>query len=78
MFGHRFAELVEKLINTVDKEEENQIIIEDIENNSSKIIEQKYSQFVIQLAYKRGDLKDAVKIILEIDEVLTSDKVNND
>ena len=78
VFGHTFVELVEKLINTVDKKEENQIIIDDIENNSSKIIEQEYSQFVIQPAYKRGDLKDAVKIILEINELLKSDKVNND
>ena len=78
VFGHAFAELVEKLINTVDKKEENQIIIDDIENNSSKIIEQEYSQFVIQPAHKRGDLKDAVKIILEINELLKSDKVNND
>ena len=78
VFGHAFAELVEKLINTVDKKEENQIIIDVIENNSNKIIGQKYSQFVIQPAYKRGDLKDAVKIILEINELLTSDKVNND
>ena len=78
VFGHTFVELVEKLINTVDKKEENQIIIDDIENNSSKIIEQKYSQFVIQPAYKRGDLKDAVKVILEINELLKSDKVNND
>ena len=78
VFGHAFAELVEKLINTVDKKEENQIIIDDIENNRDKIFEQKYSQFVIQPAYKRGDLKDAVKIILEINELLKSDKVNND
>ena len=78
VFGHVFAELVEKLINTVDKKEENQIIIDDIENNSSKIIEQKYSQLVIQPAYKRGDLKDAVKTILEINELLKSDKGNND
>ena len=79
VFGHIFAELVEKLLNTVeDKKEENQISIDDIENNSSKIIEQKYSQFVIQPAYKRGDLKDAVKLILEINELLKSDKVNND
>ena len=77
IFGYTFAALVDKLINTIDKEE-NQIIIDDIENNSSKIIEQKYSQFVIQPAYKRGDLKDAVKIILEINELLKSDKVNND
>ena len=78
VFGHAFAELVEKLINTVGKKEENQTIIDDIENNSSKIIKQKYSQFVIQPAYKRGDLKDAVKTILEINELLKSDKVNND
>ena len=37
-----------------------------------------YSQFVIQPAYKRDDLQDAVKIILEINELLKSDKVNND
>ena len=77
VFGHAFAELVEKLINTVDKKEENQIIIDDIENNSNKITEQVYSQFVIQPAHKRGDLSDTVKIILEINESLKSDKVNN-
>ena len=78
IFGHTFAALVDKLINTIDKEE-NQIIVDDIENNKGKIFEQdKYSKFVIQPAYKRGDLKDAVKIILEINELLKSDKVNND
>ena len=60
------------------KKEENQIIIDDIENNSNKSFEQEYSQFVIQPAHKRGDLKDAVQIILEINESLTLDKVNND
>ena len=64
-----FAALVDKLINTVDKAEK-QIISDDIENNSSKIIEQEYRQFVIQPAYKGGDLKDAVNIILEISELL--------
>ena len=78
VFCHTFVELVKKLINTVDKKEKNQIIIDDIENNSSKITEQVYSQFVIQPAHKRGDLIDAVKIILEINELLKSDKVNND
>ena len=71
-----FAALVDKLINTVDKAEK-QIISDDIENNSSKIIEQEYRQFVIQPVYKRGDLKDAFNIILEISELLKSDKVNN-
>ena len=78
IFGHIFTALVDKLINTVDKKEENQIIINDIKNNSNKIIEQEYSQFVIQPAYKRGDLQDAVNIILEINKLLTLDKVSND
>ena len=78
VFGHAFAELLEKLIITVDKKGENQIIIDDIENNSSKITEQEYSKFVIQPSHKRGDLKDTVKIILEINELLKSDEDNND
>ena len=77
-FGYTFAALVDKLINTIDKEE-NQIIIDDIENNRDKIFEQdEYSKFVIQPAYKRGDLKDAIEIILEINELLTLDENNND
>ena len=68
IFGHTFVALVDKLINAVDKKEEKQIVINDIKNNSDKIIEQKYSQFVIQQAHKRRDLKDAVKIILEINQ----------
>ena len=78
VFGHTFVELVEKLINTVGKEEENQIIIDDIKNNSNKIYEKVYSQYVIGPAHKCGDLIDAVKIILEINELLKSDNVNND
>ena len=63
IFGHTFAALVDKLINTIDKEE-NQIIVDDIENNKSKIFVQgKHSKFVIQPAYKRGDLKDAIKLL---------------
>ena len=78
IFGYTFAALVDKLINIIDKEE-NQIIIDDIENNRGKIFEQdEYSKFVIQPAYKRGDLKDAIKIILEINELLTLDEDNND
>ena len=76
VFGHIFVELVEKLINTVDKKEENQIIIDDIKNNRDKIYEEyKFDEFVIK---QSGDLIDAVKIILEINELLKSDKVNND
>ena len=79
IFGYTFAALVDKLINTIDKEE-NQIIVDDIENNKGKIYkEYKFDEAVIK---HRGDLTDAVKIILEINEVnnevLKSDKVNND
>ena len=77
VFGYTFAALVDKLINTSDKEE-NQIIIDDIENKSNKNFEQNYSQFLIQPAHRCGHLKDAVKIILEINELLKSGKVNND
>ena len=70
-----FATLVEKLINTVDKEE-NQTIVDDIKNNKDKISrEYKFDEAVIKHS---GDLIDAVKIILEINELLKSDKVNND
>ena len=76
VFGHKFGVLVEKLINTVDKKEENQIIIDDVENNRDKISREfKFDESVIK---QSGDLSDAVKIILEINEVLTSNKVNND
>ena len=76
VFGHTFLELVEKLINTVDKKEENQTIVDDIENNRDKIYEEcKFDKSVIKHS---GDLIDAVKIILEINELLASDKVNND
>ena len=50
IFGYTFAALVDKLTNTIDKEE-NQIIIDDIENKRGKIFEQdEYSKFLIQPA----------------------------
>ena len=75
IFGHTFATLVDKLINTIDKEE-NQIIMEDIENNRNKIFEEyKFDKSVIK---QHDYLKDAIKIILEINELLTLDEDNND
>ena len=66
IFGHKFAVLVDKLINTIDKKE-NQIIIDDIENNRDKIFEpDENSKFVIQ-----PRLMDAI-------ELLTLDEDNND
>ena len=75
IFGCRFAALVDKLIHTTSKEE-NQIIFDDIENNSRKIYEE--YRFDDSIFKQRGNLDDAVKIIPEINKVLTSDKVNND
>ena len=76
IFGCKFATLVGKLINTTSKEE-NQIIIDNIENNSRTIYEE--YRFDDSIIKQRGNLDDAaVKIILEINKVLTSDKVNND
>ena len=57
------------------KKEENQIIIDDIKNNRDKIYnEYKNDKSVIE---QSGDLSDAVKLILDINEILTSNKVNN-
>ena len=48
MLGHTFAALKDKLINTID-EDENEIIIDDIEKNRDKIYEQdECSKFIIQ------------------------------
>ena len=74
IFGCTFAALVDKLINTIDKEE-NQTIVGDIENNKDKIFrDYKIDKAVIK---QSGDLIDAVKIILEINELLASDEDNN-
>ena len=49
IFGHIFVELVEKLINTVHKEEENQTIVDNIKNNRHKISrEYKFDKAVIK------------------------------
>ena len=70
IFGCKFATLVDKLINTTSKEE-NQMLINDIEINKDKIFEQdKYGKFVIQPSYKRGDLLDTVKAILGFNETI--------
>ena len=75
IFGCKFATLVDKLINTTSKEE-NKIIIEDIKNNRDNIYEEYrcYESLFKQL----GNLDDAVKIILEINELLALDEDNSD
>ena len=73
IFGHKFAALADKLINTTSKEE-NQMLINDIEINRDKIFEQdEFNKFVIKQAHKRGDLLDTVRVILRFNEVLSLD-----
>ena len=49
------------------------MLINDIEKNKDKILEQKYSKFVIQPAHKRGDLLDAAKNFLEFNKTIQLD-----
>ena len=51
------------------------MLINDIEKNNDKIYEQEYSKFVIQPPYKRGDLTDAVKNILEFNKTIQLDLI---
>ena len=72
-FGHKFTTSIDKLINTTSKEE-NQILINNIKKNEDKIFEQnEFNKFVIQSATKRGDLVNAVEVILEFNETIQSD-----
>ena len=67
--------MVDKLINTTSKEE-NQIIIKDVKNNRDKIYEEyKFDESIFKQCVI---LHDAVKIILEINELLTLDEDNSD
>ena len=73
IFDHTFVKLADKLLNTTSKEE-NKIIIDDIKNNRDKIFEQDdFNQFVIKQGYKRGDLNDAVKMLLKFNETIQLD-----
>ena len=70
IFGCKFATLVDKLINTTSKEE-NQMFISDIKKHKDKILEEyKFDKSVIK---QRGNLYDAVKIIVEFNETIQSD-----
>ena len=73
IFGHTFAALADKLIDTTSKEE-NQMLVNDIKINRDKIFEQdEFNKFVIKQAHKRGDLLDTVRVILKFSEILSLD-----
>ena len=46
------------------------MIIDHTEIKKGKNLEQEYSKFVIQRAYKRGDLVDTVKVILDFNKTI--------
>ena len=64
IFGHAFATLIDKLINTTNKEE-NRITVEDIKKNMDKLYEHNgFHNYIMQSSSKRHDLIDGAKIIL--------------
>ena len=69
IFDHTLATLANKLINTTNKEE-NQIIVNDIEKNKKKLYEEDDDyNYVIQPSDRRIDLTDAIKLILDFNEI---------
>ena len=67
MFGHTLIELVDKLINTINKEE-NQIIVKNINKNKNKLLEKDdFGDWVIQ-AQQRSDLKYTIDLFLNFNE----------
>ena len=67
IFGHTLIKLADKLINTINKEE-NQIIVNDIHKNKDKLFKKdKFGDWVIQ-AQQRSDLKYTIDLILNFNE----------
>ena len=67
--GHAFATLIDKLINTTNKEE-NRIIVEDIKKNMDKLYEHDgFHNYITESSSKHRDLNGA-KIILKFNETI--------
>ena len=76
IFGHTLIKLADKLINTIDKEE-NQKIVKNIEKNKGKLFKEKEIRpynFVIQ-PQQRSDLKCTIDLILDFKETFQLDLV---
>ena len=68
IFGHKSVKLVDKLINTTNKEE-NQIIVKNIEKSKGKLLEMdSFNDWVIQPNSQHIDLLDTIKLILNFDK----------
>ena len=74
IFGHTLIKLADKLINTINKEE-NQIIVNDIHKNKDKLYKKdKFNDWVIQ-AQQSSDLKYTIDLILNFNETIQLDMV---
>ena len=68
IFGHALIKLADKLINTINKEE-NQIIVKNINKNKNKLFEQgDFGDWVIQPRDQSINLKDVIDLILNFNE----------
>ena len=72
IFDHKFKTLADKLINIINKDE-NQIIVNNINKNKDKLFEMdKFNDWVIQPSNQRINLKDSLDLILGFNEELIS------
>ena len=70
IFGHKFETLVNKLINTTNKEE-NQTIVNNINKNKDKFFKMDdYNDWVIHPSDRCINLKDSIDLILDFTEEL--------
>ena len=69
IFGHTFETLANKLINTINKEE-NQIIVDNIEKNKKN-----FSKKMMIISDLRNNLIDTVTLILGFNETIQLDLV---
>ena len=78
IFDHKFETLANKLINTINKEE-NQIIVNNINKNEEKLYEECETSYgrdwMIHPNSQRIDLIDAIKRILNFNETIQLDLV---
>ena len=75
IFGHTLIKLADKLINTINKEE-NKIIVKNINTNKNKLLEKdNFSEWLIQPSDQRINLIDDIDLILDSNEAIQLDLV---
>ena len=68
IFGHILIKLVDKLINTINREE-NQIIVNSIKKNKYKLFEiDEFSDWVVEQNSQHINLFDTIDLILNFNE----------